>query len=222
MQESSLHYDLKLLYCEPGGLLEHSLDGYIIDIINENKCIEIQTGNFQALKPKLAVLLPNHLVKIVYPINKEKWIEKRYPDQPPHIDATRRRSPKKGTIYEISKELIFITPFLVHPNFSIECVFISQLEVQYANGLGSWRRNGVSILDHKLEKVFETVDLNKIEDYKILLPPDLPQHFTSKDFSMTANISLSLARKTCYLLRKLGLVEPIGKINQSLLYQMPK
>jgi len=70
LQETSLHAALKDWYARPGDRLEALLEGvpvtktvYHIDIIRQNQLIEIQTGNFSALKPKLKTLLPKYNVR---------------------------------------------------------------------------------------------------------------------------------------------------------------
>jgi hypothetical protein len=217
VQESSLHTTLKQIYCLEGDRTEYPLDGFIVDVFHGEGCVEIQTGNFSALRPKLAVLLPKYPVQLVYPISQEKWIEKTFPGQVGQPKL--RRSPKKGNIYEIIKELVYITPFLLHPNLSIEIVFISEIEVQFLNGLGSWRRNGWSIIDHKLLKVFSKITIQQLRDYGLFLPQNLPICFTSQDFSIQARISRSLARKTCFVLKAIQMIEASGKQKRFNLYR---
>ena len=93
MFESSLHSRLKTFYTLDGGSTEIWVDGYIIDVVKSQELIEIQTGNFSALKTKLGNLLPVHRIRIVLPIPLEKFIILRDVDQ---NLISRRRSPKKG------------------------------------------------------------------------------------------------------------------------------
>jgi hypothetical protein len=74
LKESSLHAGLKDWYAQPGDKLESPVDGYWIDLVRERLLIEIQTGSFSAIKPKLTRLLKNYPVRLVYPITREKWI----------------------------------------------------------------------------------------------------------------------------------------------------
>ena len=51
--EGSLHASLKEYYARPGDMVEASVDGYVIDVVQEDRLVEIQTANFGALKGKL-------------------------------------------------------------------------------------------------------------------------------------------------------------------------
>jgi hypothetical protein len=57
-----LHKSLKEWYSRPGDRLEVALDGFVIDIVREDLLIEIQTGNFAAIKAKLTHLARTHRV----------------------------------------------------------------------------------------------------------------------------------------------------------------
>ena len=72
LRETSLHATLKDWLSQPGDRLEVPLAGYLIDIERGSELIEIQTGNFSALKPKLKAILDDHLVRVVHPVNERK------------------------------------------------------------------------------------------------------------------------------------------------------
>ena len=74
MQESTLHSQLKTFYSQDGGSIEVWVDGYLIDVVKGDQLIEIQTGNFSALKAKITALVENHPILVVYPIAREKRI----------------------------------------------------------------------------------------------------------------------------------------------------
>ena len=74
MTESSLHSEIKDWYMVSGDELEVKVEDFIIDVLRGNLLIEIQTGNFSAVKKKLIKLLLNNQVRLVYPIAKLKWI----------------------------------------------------------------------------------------------------------------------------------------------------
>ena len=125
--EGSLHAGLKEYYRRPGARVEAEVDGYIIDLVQGDCLLEIQTGNFSALKPKLRSLLPNYRLHVVFPIPLERYLV--YVDQTTGEVLTRRRSPKKGTIYDLFGELIRIPQFLPHPNLTVEAVYIVEEEI---------------------------------------------------------------------------------------------
>src|SRR5512146_864399 len=81
LAEKSLHVALKAAYSQPGDLLEHTLDGYVIDIVRPAldpaelcQCIEIQTRRLGSLKPKLEALLDHYPLRVVYPIAQERYV----------------------------------------------------------------------------------------------------------------------------------------------------
>ena len=98
LNEKPLHFALKREYAKPEDQLEYPLEGFHIDIVQDNLLIEIQTGSFSPLKKKLRALVPNHPVLLVYPIPYEKWLvtlpkeEDSFPQK-----VSRRKSPKRGS-----------------------------------------------------------------------------------------------------------------------------
>ena len=62
LNEGSLHAQLKAWYREPGDLVEHPVDGYVIDLVRGETLVEIQTGGLAPLKRKLDRLLDSHSV----------------------------------------------------------------------------------------------------------------------------------------------------------------
>ena len=109
--ESQLHKTLKNLYAaEFNGKVEQEINGKICDILTEdNRIIEIQTGNLSKLKDKLECLTPHYKTIIVYPLVTKKIIETY--NQEGTVIST-RRSPKKQNLFSIFKELTAIYPYL--------------------------------------------------------------------------------------------------------------
>ena len=93
LNEKPLHAALREWYAEPGDGFEVPVEGYVIDIVRNGLLLEIQTGNFSAIRSKLTALVSSHRVRLVYPIAREKWIvrlPKRGRGKP-----QRRKSPKR-------------------------------------------------------------------------------------------------------------------------------
>jgi hypothetical protein len=74
MQETKLHSALKDYYSIPGAAQEVLVDGFWIDVVQDDLLIEIQTRNFAAIRNKLIALVEKHPVRLVHPIAQEKWI----------------------------------------------------------------------------------------------------------------------------------------------------
>ena len=237
LNEKSLHADLKAWYARPEDEIEVKIDGYFIDIVrstqrlNERQgnyrvledqepqdhlLIEIQTGNFSAIKRKLADLIARHSLRLVYPIAQEKWIVK----QPRVIgDAeTRRKSPKRGQVVDIFRELVYFPELLKSPNFSLEVLLIQEEEVRRYDGRKGWRRGGWVTEDRHLLSVVERHLFHDIEDLWRLLPSKLPAEFTTTDLTRVMKIPKRTAGQVAYCLRRMNAIEQIGKSGRSYLY----
>ena len=66
--EGALHAALKRRYALDGSQIEQKIGRYVVDVVHEDRLIEIQTRGFSALKRKLPELLREHEVTLVYPL----------------------------------------------------------------------------------------------------------------------------------------------------------
>ncbi len=220
LAEKSLHAALKAYYAQPGDLLESELDGYVIDILRpqdaDPRCIEIQTRHLGSLKRKLAALLDRHTVQVVHPIAQRRTITRINGDGE---IVSRRKSPKRGTVYDLFAELVRAPGLVQHPNFRLEVLLIHEEQIWLDDGLGSWRRKHWSISDRRLLDVFGALPLPTVADFAILLPPDLPPAFDTKELAAQIHQPRSTAQKMAYCLRELGVIEIAGKRGRALLYR---
>jgi hypothetical protein len=140
LNEKPLHAALKSWYAGPNDRFEVPVAGYVIDIVRDDLLIEIQTGNFSSMKIKLGQLVAKHPVRLVYPLAHEKWLVKL-----PKEDGDkrkRRKSPKRGQVTDIFRELVSFPELLLEPNFSLEVLLIQEEEVRRYDGQRGWRRRG--------------------------------------------------------------------------------
>jgi hypothetical protein len=220
LSEKGLHAALKNWYAKPGDRLEEVVDGFHIDIVRRNLLIEIQTSNFSSVKSKLASLTQDHVVRLVYPIALEKRIVKMAPDGT--TIQSSRKSPKRGQIFQLFKELVSIPELVRHQNFSLELLLIKKEEVRLKDGYGSWKRKGWSIFDHRLIEVVVTYFFDAPSDFLTLLPSELPEPFSTSDLAEGIGQPRWLAQKMAYCLRNMGAIGIVGKIGNSLLYAAAK
>ena len=217
MTEYSLHFNIKDWYMVSGDKLEVKVDDFIIDILRNKLLIEIQTKNFSAIKKKLTKLLLNHKVRLVYPIAKLKWIVH---ESKSGEFVRRRKSPKKGKLTDLFYELVHL-PYLVGDNnFSLEVLLIEEEELRCKDGKGSWKRRGVSIKDRKLLNVFNRIVFENSQDFLGFLPNDIGGSFTNKLLAMKLGVSIRLAQKITYCLRKMGVISIAGKKRKELLFKV--
>jgi hypothetical protein len=216
--EKSLHAALKQWYARPGDQLEAKVDGFIVDIVRDDVMIEIQTRNLAAIRRKLHTLLERHPVCLVYPIAKEKWIVRKTGSGKKIIG--RRRSPKIGRLSDLFEELVSIPDLINHENLVLEIALIQEEEIRHADGRGSWRRRGQSLHDRKLLQVLETVTFEKKEDFLRFLPDGLEQPFSNQSLAERTGSSIHATRQMTYCLRKMGLIQEVGKNRNQLLFKI--
>lgn len=186
--ESSLHQTLKNMYAiQNDGKTEIKDEKYIYDVItSDGTIIEIQTKNLTKLMPKLSKLLnEGKKIKLVHPVIITKRIVTI--DKNNQI-ISNRKSPKKGSIYDIFKELTGIYPILLNKNFELEVLEISMTEkrlkteekVQSKNNNRRFKKDWIKI-NKKLDEITSVKTFNSREKYLQLLPYGLPEEFSSKE-----------------------------------------
>jgi len=217
LNEKSLHASLKQWYARPDDHLEAPVDGFIIDIVRGNRLIEVQTRNFSAIKRKLTSLVESHPVRLVYPIEREKWIVKLPVNGQDH--PSRRKSPKRGKVEDVFFELVRVPKLIAHRNFSLEVLLIQAEEARRFDGRRGWRRDGWVTHERRLLDVVETIHFEKPIDFANLLPDHLENTFTTADLAQCKNISRVLAQKMVYCLHQMALIERVGKRRNAHVYQ---
>lgn len=216
LNEKPLHAALKEYCARPGDRLEVPVDGFVIDIVRGELLIEIQTGNFTSIKAKLHELLPRHPLRLVYPIAAEKWIIKRATAGTP---TSRRKSPKRGATADLFAELVRFPALAADPNFSLHVLLIREEEARRrSQSRRAWRRRGWVTEERRLIEVLEERVFAGPADLAALLPPTLPDLFTTKDLASALGRPRRLAQQMAYCLREMGVVTAEGKDGRSVLY----
>lgn len=217
LKEKTLHSMLKH-YIEPDeSKQEIKVGRYYVDILNENGVIEVQTQNFNLLRKKLTALLPEHKVTIVYPITYEKWLY--WINEETGEISKKRKSPKKGTFYRSLFELYKIKPYLTEKNLSLRLMLINMDEYRLLNGWSEDKKRGSSRYDRIPSKVVDECWIEKLEDYRKLIPDMLVEPFTTKDYAAETKLSLKAAQTGLNVLFYVGAVERVGKKGSAYLYQ---
>ncbi|NEQ53928.1 MAG: hypothetical protein F6K11_27995 [Leptolyngbya sp. SIO3F4] len=217
LNEKPLHASLKQWYAQLGDQFEVAIDGFVIDIVRDDQLLEIQTGNFAALKSKLTKLVRSHPVRVIYPIAQEKWIVKLSQDA--DQANTRRKSPKKGRVEDVFWEMVRLPQLVSNPNFSLEVLMIQEEEVRQFKEKRRWRRNGWCTEERRLLNVLDRHLLTTATDWLAFLPEGM-ETFTTKDIADAINIRRELAQKMAYFLRTARLIELIGKRGRGNLYRV--
>ena len=209
MHETSLHRELKFTYAGTGGQTEAGVGSYVADGINAaGEYFEVQTGSFGPLRKKAIELAAKGRLRIIYPVILVKYLEVF--DIHGNL-LYRKKSPKKGSPWDIFNALIH-APDLPNVNgIIIELALVDAVERRVRDGKGSWRRRGISIVDRRIETLHECICLEKPADYLRFLPFNKNEKITSCLLKEKTGIPITAARKTLYVLVKLGLIEMTGK-----------
>jgi hypothetical protein len=131
---------------------------------------------------------------------------------------SQRKSPRKGRLENIFLELIYVPKIWQSPNLSLEVLLIDAEEILIDDGKGSWRRKYWSIYDKRLITINAREIFRKPTDFLRLLSNKLPDEFTTNNIAETSRLTLNIARKMAYTLRKMGVIEEIGKRGRATLY----
>lgn len=218
--EKTLHAVLKCYFEPHEDNQEIALGGYVADIAGENGVIEIQTRNFNALRKKLELFLEFCDVTVVYPIPQVKYLS--WVDTETGEIVSKRKSPKKGSIYDAVKELYKIKYTLDNPRMNFCAVMLELEEIRYLNGWSDDKKRGSTRCDRIPISLIDEIYFNSIHDYKKFIPENLPSEFTSADFAKCAKIRRNIAQTTINILSYLELIEKVGKKGRSNLYKLNK
>jgi len=216
LNEKPLHASLKEWCAQPGDQFEVTVDGFVIDIVRDDLLLEIQTGNFASIKSKLIELVRTYRTRLIYPIAQERWIVKRAKDNSGGV--TRRKSPKRGRVEDLFWEIVSFPHLLVNPNFSLEVLLIREEEVRRYEGKRKWRRRGWIIEERRLLEVVDRRLFEKGADLQALLPEKVGESFTTRDLAEAMGIRRQLAQKMAFCLRKVRVIELVGKRGRANLY----
>jgi hypothetical protein len=216
-RESSLHRELKYRYSGEDGGTEIQAGDFVCDArTGSGELVEVQTGNFGPLKEKIKILSRKNKIRIIHPIIIQKHIE-LYDTQGTLV--YRRKSPRKGSPWDLFKALLYAPGLAGAKNIVIELACVDVLEKRIDDGKGSWRRKGVSLGDKSLLLWHESIVLQGLKDYCRFIPFEKDETFTVRDFREKTKINIYLARKCLYTLGKMGLIERTGKQGRAIIYR---
>lgn len=216
LNESALHKSLKELKAVDGDVIECPVDGYIVDIKQSNRLVEIQTSNLHRIVPKIKDLVEKYSLHLVYPIAARTTITKSLDNG----SEKQRRSPKKGTVYEVFAALVAAPTLITHPHFSLEVAMIHEEQVRVFDDQKGWRRRHWVIVERRLIELIATHCFYGAKDLWMLFAGRLPAEFTTKDIAESVQITRRLAQQAVYCLRHCGTIDIVGKKRNELIYKL--
>lgn len=218
LREKTVHAVMKLYYEPDEDYHEVPIEGYIADIYTGGRIIEIQNGNFNKLRPKLAAYLPLYPVMVVLPIPHHKWVV--WMDEESGELSKKHKSPVTGTAYHAFPELYKIKQYLGHPNLSFAFPLLDMDEYRLLNGWGKNKKRGSSRYDRMPLALFDEVLIERKEDFTQFVPYELEEPFTIKEFAQSAGIHRDLASVAVPLLMHMGILVRVGKRSREYIYEM--
>ena len=132
----------------------------------------------------------------------------------------RRKSPRHFTEYDAFYELYKIKSYLKNPNLSINLVLMDMEEYKLLNGWSYDKKRGSTRYDRVPVGIRRIVKFDRIEDYMQLVPADLKEDFTVKDFAMAAGVSVEASRYTLNILNYLEIVKRTGRVKNGYVYNV--
>ena len=188
--------------------MEVRVGKFVIDLVRaDGELVEVQTGGFGALGPKLDALLDDHRFRVVHPVAAERRIVRA--DEHGEIVSV-RRSPKRGTALEVFDRLVAFPSLLSHPNFTIEVLLLRE---DHVRGIGptTVRRRTRDPGQRRLIEVLDQIEIRNSYDVLHVLPALPREPFSTRELGSLLGCNVVLAQRIAYCLRLLRIVEPAGK-----------
>ena len=216
LREGPLHAAVKELLARPGDRTEVPVGRFVIDLVRaDGELVEVQTGGFGPLGPKLDALLDDHRVRIVHPLAAERRIVRV--DERGEVVAV-RRSPVRESPLAVFDRLVTFPSLLAHPNLVLELLLCREDHVRAPEP-----RRGRRFLrdpgERRLRGVLDRIELREPRDALALLA--LPDGaFTNRDVAASAGCDLKLAQRATYCLRLMDLLQPAGTLGRAPLFMV--
>jgi hypothetical protein len=217
LREGPLHAAVKAMLAAPGDRFEVPVGRFVIDVVRaDGELVEVQTGGFGPLGPKLDALLDQHRVRIVHPIAATRRIVRV--DQQGQV-VSMRRSTKHGSVVEVFDKLVTFPSLLTHPNLTIEVLLLDEDHVRGVRPVPARRRTR-DPGERRLRDVVGRVELNGVDDIVAALPSLPTSPFTTRELASALGCSMLLAQRTAYCLRAVDVIEAAGKRGHAPLHRI--
>ncbi len=235
--EKRLHATVKRYLCEDITAHERMVgdmaaevdeDGHLIgkkrrmvaDILTpDGEIFEVQTGGLYPLRKKIEWYLSHTTcrVTVVCPMASVKYLS--WIDPADGQVVSRRKSPKRGQIKHLARELYWISPFIGDPRFCLRVLLLELEEYRLADGWSRDGKRGSNRYDRFPTALLDDVTLATAADYaRYFLPDTIPvgEPFTAAMYAKATGIRGKATYSTLRLLCQLGLLRETEKIGRSM------
>ena len=218
LSEKSIHSLIKDMIQPDKNFQEVKVGRYIADIKQDNNIIEIQTQQFKKLTCKLSYYIQcGYHTTVIYPVVENKYIN--WIDPSDNEIVERRKSPTKGVIQNIFKELYWIIDYLDNELVDLQIIILDAEEYKYLDGYGPSSKKRATKIDKVPTKVNNVVTIKSKSDLVILIPDTLQNKtFTIKEFKKESKFNSSWASSGLKLLREHAIIQIVEKKGNALVY----
>jgi hypothetical protein len=185
LREKRLHACIKRYLCPDEACHERPVgdllreDGakprcMVADILTDGHIMEVQTGGFFPLREKIGWYLTHTpcRVTVVHPIPAVKYLS--WIDPADGSILSRSKSPKRGRVKDVAKELYWVSDFIGDPRFSVRILLLELEEYRLADGWSRDKKRGSNRYERFPTALLGDVTLWTPADYAAyFLPPAL-------------------------------------------------
>ncbi len=171
-KEKRLHRLLKRSLCREEQNQEIKIGRYVADILEGNEIIEIQTGSFYPLVPKLGYYLTQtyYSVTVVHPLIVSRIVTRV--DRESGEVLRRRKSPKQAKPTDLLPNLYYLRELLADSRIRVLAVEVYGEEFRYSERR-RYCREGVYDSEFVPEGIRDSYFIENFEDVAALLPEEL-------------------------------------------------
>ncbi len=234
LREKRLHAAIKTYLCPDTTCHERPIDTPhaerrpVADILTGQDLMEVQTGGFYPLRDKIAHYLAYtpYRVTVVHPIPAVRYLSWIDPADG-HI-ISRRRSPKRGRVRDVARELYWLSAHIEDPRFQVRILLLELEEYRLADGWSRDGKRGSNRYERFPTALLGDVTLATPADYAAYFLPEAlaipgenghPTPFTAADYARLTGIRGKATYSMLKLLTSLGLIrEREEKIGRSRAY----
>lgn len=188
----------------------------VADILTDGHIFEVQTGGFFPLKPKVEWYLTHTpcAVTVVHPIPAVKYLS--WIDPADGSILSRHKSPKRGRVRDVAKELYWLSDFIGDPRLSVRLLLLELEEYRLADGWSRDKKRGSNRYERFPTALLGDVTLTTPADYATYFLPaalSAPDEegicplFTAADYAKATGIRGKATYSMLRLLEGLALLE---------------
>ena len=217
LKEKNIHHILKNLISDVNNQ-EVKVGNYYADCVNDNIIYEIQTRQFNKLRPKLNYFILDHKVVVIYPIIYKRdliWITND------GEVTSGKKTTNNSKFNSVFPEIYKIKDLLKNGNIALSLLLINVCEYRKVTGFTKIEKKKAEKIDKDLLEIVDCFNILSIDDYEYFVR-EFVNPFTTKDYKNINKTKIKEATIALNILNYLGLIKRIGKKGRMYLYQKNK